>query len=239
MTKRDFLALEDWSTDEVDALLVPGRAGEAGRDRWRARAKGAGDGVHGPEPSHPHQLRDRHVPPRRPRGGAGAGQGKLVPGDRAGRGDGRRHRGAHRRCGSRAGPVRRRAGRPLLSPRPRLGHRAPRRDRSELRPALREAGDQSRVGPPPPVSGAGRCHDPPREAGRDLGQALRPDLGLASQGTAHRRARERRARRGPARHGDRDRPAPRIRARPGGHGPDPPHRPGSRRRIRAHHRGSR
>ena len=67
VTKRDFLALEDWSPDEIEALLALAARVKRGEVTRRAGAEGAGDGVHGPEPAHPHQLRDRDVPARRAR----------------------------------------------------------------------------------------------------------------------------------------------------------------------------
>ena len=198
-----------------------GRPDQAGRDQRRPGEEGPGHGVHGPQPPHPHQLRDRDVPPRRARGGAGAGEGQLDAGNRAGRGDGRELGRAHRRCRPGAGPLRRCAGRPHLSPGRRLGGRAEGRDHPELRPPLREAGDQSGVGPAASLPGTGRRDDAAGEAGPGRGQAVRAHLGLAPQGASHGGARQRRARGGPAGHGDRDRPARGLRAGSGGHRADP------------------
>ena len=84
--------------------------------------------------------------------------------------------------------------------------------RPQLRQVLREAGHQLRERAAAPLPGAGRRDDAAREAGRDRGQALRADLGLAPQGAAYGGAGERRARRRLAGHGDRHRPAAGIRA---------------------------
>ena len=53
MTKRDFLAMEEWTPERDRRPPRPRRAGQAGRDPRRAREEGAGDGLHGPEPPHP------------------------------------------------------------------------------------------------------------------------------------------------------------------------------------------
>ena len=160
------------------------------------------------------------------------GKGSWTPRDRARRGDGRRHRRAPDRRRPRARPLRRRARGARLSPRHRLGGRA-REDRviRGFAAALREAGDQSRVGPPPSLPGARRRDDAAREARRDRREAVRARLGVAPEGAADRRAGERGARRGAARHGDRHRPARRLRARPGGHRARAAHRAAARRRA--------
>ena len=74
---------------------------------------------------------------------------------------------------------------------------------------LREAGDQPRIGAAASLPGARRRDDAAREAGGDRREAVRSDLGLAPEGAADRRARQRGPRRGPARHGDRRSPGPR------------------------------
>ena len=147
-------------------------------------------------------------------GRARAGQGELVAGDRARRGDGRRHGRAHHRRRAGARPLRGRAWACAAFPAGSDWAVARRgRHRPQLRQVLREAGHQPRERAAAPLPGAGRRDDAAREAGRDRRQAVRAHLGLAPQGAAHRRARERRARRRRAGHGDRDRPAAGLRAR--------------------------
>ena len=170
VTKRDFLALEDWAPAEVDALLALAARVKRGEVTGGLEKQGAGDGVHGPEPSHSYQLRDRDVPPRWPRGGARAGQGELVVGDRARRGDGRRHGRAHRGRGPGARALRRR-GRRARFPAARLGRGARGRRRPGLRQVLREAGHQPGVGAAPPLPGAGRRDDAAEKLGETAASA--------------------------------------------------------------------
>ena len=187
MTKRDFLALEDWSADEVEALLALAARVKRGEITGGLERKVLAMVFMDPS------LRTRtsfetamflhggHAVVLEP------GQGKLVAGDRARRGDGRRHASSTswtpRGC-SAATPTRSAC---ASFPRGRDWSVARRgRDHPELRAALREAGDQPRVGAAPSLPGAGRRDDAAGEAGRDRGQALRADLGLASEGAARR-----------------------------------------------------
>ena len=116
VTKRDFLALEDWSPDEIDALLALAARVKRGEITGGLERKVLAMVFMDPS------LRTRtsfetamflhggHAVVLEP------GQGKLAARDRARRGDGRRQRRAHRRRGPGARPLRRRARRARVSP---------------------------------------------------------------------------------------------------------------------------
>ena len=93
----------------------------------------------------------------------------------------------------------------------RLGRGAAGRHRPQLRQILRETGHQLRARRRHPRQALADAMTLRERLGETAGKRFVAHLGLASQGLADGGARERRARGGGARDGDRDRPAARLR----------------------------